>query len=220
MAYIVGRLGDRQGGLGSLLSRPVGIIAVALLMAFSIGQGAEFLGIESLSLSSIEEELDEQTERSAQGGSQFDNGDNSLNPLNLPWKAVTVLLRPFPWEIDTNLQLLASLESALLAVFIALRLPSLRAALARCRTTPFLLYCWILTGLYAMTFSSFANFGLLVRQRSLVLPALFVLLSIDHRRVKAASVADAAAAEVAAIAARSRGDEPPARPVALTRAVR
>jgi hypothetical protein len=220
LAYIVGRVGGRQGGLGSLLSRPVGIIAVALLMAFSIGQGAEFLGIESLSLSSIEEELDEQTERSAQGGSQFDNGDNSLNPLNLPWKAVTVLLRPFPWEIDTNLQLLASLESALLAVFIALRLPSLRAALARCRTTPFLLYCWILTGLYAMTFSSFANFGLLVRQRSLVLPALFVLLSIDHRRVKAASVADAAAAEVAAIAARSRGDEPPARPVALTRAVR
>jgi hypothetical protein len=215
LAYIVGRLGDRRGGLGSLLSRPVGIIAVALLMAFSIGQGADFLGIESLSLSSIEEELDEQTERSAQGGSRFDNGDNSLNPLNLPWKAVTVLLRPFPWEIDTNLQLLASLESAMLAVFVALRLPSLRAALARCRRRPFLLYCWILTGLYAMTFSSFANFGLLVRQRSLVLPALFVLLSIDHRRVKAAAVADAGAAEVAAIAARSRGGDtarPTSRP--------
>ena len=92
-----------------------------------------------------------------------------------------VLLRPFPWETDSALQLLASLESAVLAVFIVVRLPSLRVALARCRTTPFLLYCWVLTGMYAATFSSFANFGLLVRQRSLVLPALFVLLAVDAR---------------------------------------
>lgn len=190
LAYLAGRLGERKGGIGSLLSRPVGVIVVTLLVAFSIGQGADFLGIDSLSVSSIEAELDEQTERSAQGGSEFDNGGNSLNPVNLPWKAVTVLLRPFPWEVDSNLQLLASFESALLALFIVSRLSSIRVALARCRTTPFLLYCWVLTGLYAVTFSSFANFGLLVRQRSLVLPALFVLLAVDHRRAAAESEDD------------------------------
>jgi hypothetical protein len=44
--------------------------------------------------------------------------------------------------------------------------------------------CWVLTGLYAVSFASFANFGLLVRERSLVLPALFVLLSVDPIRAR------------------------------------
>jgi hypothetical protein len=134
--------------------------------------------MEDLSLSSIEAELDEQTERSTIGGSEFDNDGNSLNPIDLPQGAATVLLRPFPWETDSSLQLLSALESVALAGLIIARLPSLRTALSRARSTPFLLYCWVLTILYAATFSSFANFGLLVRQRSLVLPALFVLLAV------------------------------------------
>jgi len=177
-AYVAGRVRAGERGVRGFLGRPVGLLAVVLLMAFTVSQGAKFLGIEDLSLSSIEAELDEQTERSAQGGSEFDNGGNSLNPVNLPRGAVTVLLRPFPWETESSLQLLSSLESALLTALIVARLPSLRSALSRARSTPFLLYCWVLVILYAATFSSFANFGLLVRQRSLVLPALFVLLAV------------------------------------------
>lgn len=195
-AYLVGRVRTSDHGLGSLAARPVGLITVAFLVSFTVSQGAEFLEIEELSLSSIEGELDAQTENTAQGGSQFDNGGNSLNPLNLPRGAVTVLLRPFPWEADTPFQLLSSLESLLLAALIVVRLPSLRTALTRARATPFLLYCWVLTLLYAATFSSFANFGLLVRQRSLVLPALFVLLAVSpalerKHREGARSVEDA-----------------------------
>ena len=40
----------------------------------------------------------------------------------------------------------------------------------------------MLTILYAATFASFSNFGLLVRQRSLVLPALFVLVAVRPPR--------------------------------------
>lgn len=177
-AYVGGRVRARGGPMRSLMARPVGLLAVALLVAFTISQGAKFLGIEDLSLSSIEAELDEQTERSSQGGSQFDSGDNSLNPINLPRGAVTVLLRPFPWETDSPLQLLASLESAILVGIIVARLGSVRAALSLARSSPFLLYCWVLLILYAATFSSFANFGLLVRQRSLVLPALFAIIAV------------------------------------------
>jgi Uncharacterised nucleotidyltransferase len=177
-AYAAGRVRAGGGAVRSLLSRPVGLLGVAFLVAFTVSQGAEFLGIEDLSLSSIEAELDEQTERSSQGGSEFDSGDNSLNPINIPAGAVTVLLRPFPWETDSALQLLSSLESAALVALIVARLSSVRAALVRARSTPFLLYCWVLVILYAATFSSFANFGLLVRQRSLVLPAVFALLAV------------------------------------------
>ncbi|HKA84574.1 MAG TPA: hypothetical protein VKD21_11960, partial [Acidimicrobiales bacterium] len=177
-AYVGGRVRGSGGAMRSLMARPVGLLAVMLVLAFTVSQATRFLGMEDLSLSSIEKELNENTERTAQGGSEFEHGGNSLNPLSLPQGAVTVLLRPFPWETDSGLQVLSSLESALLAAIIVVRLPSLRAALVRARSTPFLLYCWVLLLLYAATFSSIANFGLLVRQRSLVLPALYVLLSV------------------------------------------
>jgi hypothetical protein len=177
-AYAGGRVRGRGGATRSLMARPVGLLAVALMMAFTVSQATKFLGMEDLSLSSIEAELDENTERSSMGGSQYDQGGNSLNPLRLPKGAATVLLRPFPWETESALQLLSSLESALMVGLIVARLASLRAALTRARSTPFLLYCWTLVILYAATFSSIANFGLLVRQRSLVLPALYVLISV------------------------------------------
>ena len=176
-AYAVGRVRGEGGAMRAMMARPVGLLAVVLVGAFTVSQATEHLGMEELSLSSIEAELDQQTELSGQGGSEFETGGNSLNPLRLPLGAVTVLLRPFPWETESPLQLLASLESVLLSGLIVVRLSSVRTSLRRARSTPFLLYCWLLLVLYAATFSSFANFGLLVRQRSLVLPALFAVIA-------------------------------------------
>ena len=112
-------------------SDPAGLLAVVLVMAFALSQATEYLGMKDLSLSSIDAELNENTDRSSQGGSTFQNGDNSLNPLHLPQGAATVLLRPFPWETDSPLQLLASFESAVLAGLIVVRIGSLQAALVR-----------------------------------------------------------------------------------------
>ena len=159
---------------------------LGLLLVFAVTQGADFLGIESLSVQSLEAELDEQTERSSIGGSSFETSGNSLSPRNLPIATVTVLFRPFAWETDSGLQMLASLESALLLVLIVVRLSSFRIALLRARAFPFLIYCWSLAVLYIIAFSSFANFGLLVRQRSLLLPALFALLCVSPALDRAA----------------------------------
>jgi Uncharacterised nucleotidyltransferase len=188
-AYAMGRVRGSGGAMRSLMARPVGLLAVVLVIAFAVSQATEFLGIEDLSLSSIEAELDENTERTAQGGSEYEHGGNSLNPLRLPEGAATVLLRPFPWETESSLQLLSSLESVLLVTVIVVRLASLRTALTRARSTPFLLYCWVLVILYAATFSSIANFGLLVRQRSLVLPALYALIAVRPETTKPRSPA-------------------------------
>jgi hypothetical protein len=180
-AYLAGRVRPKAGGSGKVLGRTAGLLVLAFLVAFTIGQGAKFLGLKDLSLSSVETKLEEQSTRNTGGGSSFDSGGDYLSPQNLPRGAATVLLRPFPWETTSPFQLLASLESVIVAGFIVVRLPSLKNALVRARAAPFLLYCWILTLLYAATFASFSNFGLLVRQRSLVLPALFVLLSVLPR---------------------------------------
>jgi hypothetical protein len=161
------------------LFRPVGMVVVALLAFFALNQAADFLGMEDFSISAIEKELTEQTARTSQGGSQVETGEVSLTPLSVPQGMVKVLLQPFPWEVETRFQLLASLECVAMGAFILLRIRSLTFSLVRARTTPFLIYCWTFVILYAVSFSSVANYGLLTRQRSLALPALFVLLAVE-----------------------------------------
>jgi hypothetical protein len=180
IAYVMGRVRRGRGGAESTsLFRPVGMVIVALLAFFALSQAAQFLGMKDFSLNSIEGELTQQTGRTSQGGSEVATGKVSLTPLSVPQGMVKVLLQPFPWEVETRIQLLASLECAALAVFILCRFRSLTFSLTRARSTPFLIYCWTFVLLYAITFSAIANYGLLTRQRSLALPAFFVLLAVE-----------------------------------------
>jgi hypothetical protein len=181
--YFLGRFGGAKES--SFFTRPVGMVAVALLVVFTITSGAKFLGIEKLSVESVQEQLDEETARSQKGGSQFSHPGNTLNPIFLPLNAVTVLFRPFIWEARSGFQLLAALESSVVIFLIVKRFESVRFAFQRCRRWPFLLYCWILLALYCMTFAAIANFGLLNRQRSLVLPALYALIAVEPALARA-----------------------------------
>lgn len=174
--YFVGRI--RSGQRAGFLGRPVGMVVIGLVVVLTITSGAKYLGVSDLSVESLEAELNQQTERTSQGGSSFAHGENSLNPVHLPWGLVTVLFRPFPWETLSGFQLLAALESMAVIALILHRFGSLRTAFQQARRHPFLLYCMVALILYGMTFSSFANFGLLNRQRSLVLPALYALIAV------------------------------------------
>jgi hypothetical protein len=180
-AFLIGKSPRRASTdpVQSSLVKPLGIIVVGFLTLFAVSQGANSLGLPSLTLGSVQAELDATTVSTGQGNSSFNNGGNSLSPLHLPQGAVTVLLRPFPWEVDSALQILASLEGIALAGLIVYRRKSIAVSLRRMRSSPFLFYCWAVTLLYAITFQAFANFGLLVRERSLVLPALYVLLCLE-----------------------------------------
>jgi hypothetical protein len=186
VAYLFGQgpRARRAAELSTSLIKPLGLVMLSFVVVFAVSQGAKSLGLPTLSLGSVQNELDATTVSTGQGGSAFNNGGNSLSPLHLPQGMVTVLLRPFPWEVNSALQSLASLEGIALAAFIVLRRRSLAISLRHLRSVPFLFYCWALTILYAVTFQAFANFGLLDRQRSLVLPALYVLLCLDHRRAR------------------------------------
>jgi hypothetical protein len=179
-AYVMGRV--RRGHVKSestSLFRPVAMVLVALLAFFAASQAAQFLGMKDFSISSIEQELNQQTGRSSQGGSKVNTGPVSLTPLTVPQGMVKVLLQPFPWEVQSSLQILASLESAALGVLIIFRIRSIGLSLRRARATPFFIYCWTLLLLYGVAFSAVANYGLLSRQRSLALPALYVLVAAE-----------------------------------------
>ena len=186
-AFLIGRSPRKQRAATakSSLVKPIGLVVVVFIAVFAVSAGANSLGLPSLSLGSVQAELDATTASTQQGSAAFDNGGNSLSPLRLPQGMVTVLLRPFPWEAGGALQSLASLEGVALGAFIVLRRKSLAVSLRHLRTVPFLFYCWVVTILYALTFQAFANFGLLDRQRSLVLPALYVLLCLDVKKARA-----------------------------------
>ena len=178
-AYVLGRQ-RLTATAKSSLAKPVGIVVVVLLAAFGVTQGAKRLHIATLSPSAIQSQLEATSVSTTQGHSGFST-NVSLSPLRLPQDAVTVLLRPFPWEVQTKNQILASLEGIGLVGFILLRRRSLALSLRLIRQVPFLFYAWVLTLLYVLLFQAFGNFGLLVRERSIVLPALYVLLALDVR---------------------------------------
>jgi hypothetical protein len=184
-AYLLGRA-RRTTVKKSSLARPIGLVLVVLAAAFGVTQGAKRLHLTALTPAAVQSELEATSTSTSQGHSKVQT-NVSLSPLRLPQDAITVLLRPFPWEVQSKNQIVASLEGAALAAFIFYRRKSVALSLRMLREEPFLLYAWILTLLYVLLFQAFGNFGLLVRERSIVLPALYVLVSLDPTLVSRAA---------------------------------
>jgi hypothetical protein len=182
-AYVVGRA-PRRKAEGVSVFRPLGMIAIAFFAVFAATQAASLLGMNGLSLKSINQELADVNGSTSQEGSKFDTGNTNLTPLSVPKGLITVLLRPFPNQVENKNQLIASAECAFIVIYAFHRRRSVKLALTRARTTPYLFFCWTLVLVYATAFSSIANMGLLTRQRSLVLPALYVLFTIDPIRAE------------------------------------
>jgi hypothetical protein len=194
-ALLVGR-GRRSQTLRGSLARPLGLVALVFIGVFAMNQAAEFLGMEDVSLTSVEQELSDLNESTSQGGSAIEREEDttvSLTPLSVPQGAVTVLLRPFPWEVENASQILACLESAAFAWFLVTRFGSVVASIRQFRAAPYLFFCWVMLAFYAVAFSSFGNMGLLVRQRSLILPAFFVLLCVEQLQERQQQEPDGAA---------------------------
>jgi hypothetical protein len=190
-AYVVGRQ-KTTASVTSSLAKPIGIVVVVILAVFGVTQGAKRLHIAALTPSAIQTELQATSVSTTQEHSKFTT-NVSLSPLRLPQDAVTVLLRPFPWEVQSKNQILASFEGIGLAAFIFIRRKSVALSLRKVREVPFLLYAWILTTFNVLLFQAFGNFGLLVRERSIVLPALYILVALDVNRARRADEARAAA---------------------------
>jgi hypothetical protein len=179
VAYVLGRVkGDRRM-VAPGITRLFGIAAVIGLAAVTASQAADFLDLEGgISRSSIEEGLARQSSRNTTGGSSFEP-NAKLSIESLPGSLWTTLFRPLPYEADDGFIAIAALENAAILGFAVLRIRSLGWSLRNIRKLPFVMFCFVVVLIYGAIYSSFGNFGLLVRQRSLALPAFFALLSID-----------------------------------------
>jgi len=155
------------------------VLVIALLVAGPalIGVAEKFFHLQSLNAQTTQELLDQTTLRSGQGGSTFATV-SANNPVGFVRAGVTVLYRPFPFEVRNAQSLLTSLEGLALLVLVVAsrrRLARLPAALVR---RPYLAFAVVFTLAFIYAYSSLGNFGILARERSQLLPVLFVLLCL------------------------------------------
>jgi hypothetical protein len=192
MALIVGAgllvaapLGVLAGGADShrrLRGRLGGaVLVVAMLLAGPtlIGVAEKFFGLQSLNAQTAQDVLDETTRRSGETGSTF-TAVSPANPVGFALSGVTVLFRPFPFEVRNVQAMLTSLEGLSLLALCILSLGRLaRLPLALLRR-PYLAFAVVYTCAFIFAFSSVVNFGILARERSQLLPVLFVVLCIPR----------------------------------------
>ena len=159
----------------------IGVACVLVLSAFLVVKTADFLGADVLSTQGIVDELQQVSTRSDSGGSRYAAVVVS-SPADIPLAVVTVLFRPFVFEVNNAQALAAAVESTLLLVLVAVRLRWIWAAITSLRRIPYAAFALFYSGAFIVVFASFPNFGLLARERVQLLPLFFVLLSIPPSR--------------------------------------
>jgi hypothetical protein len=152
---------------------------LVLLVASSVvaSRTADYLNIESLRPASTEVKFEETRQRTGIGGSEFTPAD-AANPFGYPQAAFTILYRPLLFEAEDLDEFLTAFEAlglALLTVFAWRRLLSVPSQL---RTNPYVALSLAFVLLFFFVFSVISNFGILARERTMVLPFAFVLLSV------------------------------------------
>ncbi|MGA2203088.1 MAG: hypothetical protein ABSG40_14095 [Terriglobales bacterium] len=108
------------------------------------------------------------------GGSAFNEGETvEIRLVQSP----ALMFRPFPWEVPNLTAVPASCESVVLFLVIFFRRKYLFRLLRNARSNPLVVFSILFFLIFSVVFSiSSSNFGLLARQRVMVLPLILTLI--------------------------------------------
>lgn len=170
---------DKRASARPFAVRLVAVVVLLAAAGFATTQVGKVLGTGSgdesdQGLSGVLARTKGQT---AEGGSVF-RPIAVTSPVEIPAATVTVLVRPFPWEAHSLNSVIASSEGLLLLGLLVAgrrRLLSWVKALPR---RPYLVYCLAFTMTFVIAFSYIANFGILARQRTQMIPLMLTVLSM------------------------------------------
>ncbi|HEX2027222.1 MAG TPA: hypothetical protein VHF25_04405 [Nitriliruptorales bacterium] len=163
-----------------LAAQVVGLTLLLLGGMVLVRQTQRFFGVEELSVAAATDVFEDTRDRTAAGGSEFE-ASPVRSPLDLPAGLVTVLFRPFPHEAHNAQALLASLEGLVLLALFATSARRLRGLPRLAWRDPYVAFAVSFVLMFAVAFSNFGNFGLLVRQRVQVLPLALILMALPLR---------------------------------------
>jgi hypothetical protein len=119
--------------------------------------------------------------RTFQGGSAFEPHPVMESPEEAPQAFFTVLFRPTIVEADNMQGMAAALEGSFLLLLSLVRIRWALSALRYLRRRPYLVFAFVNVVLFITAFSVLANFGLLARQRTLLMPLFLVFITIPPR---------------------------------------
>jgi hypothetical protein len=176
-AFLVRRPPERLRQLVPV-AKIVGILIFAVMSVFLLQKTQKYLEGQSIETNKgVTNALEEASAGGASGGSEY-IPPIVRSPKDVPLAAITVLFRPFPTEAKSGLQILAALEGSFLLLLSMVRIRWGIAALRSVRRQPMVALAIVYTGLFIFAFSSFANFGLMNRQRVQLIPIFLILLCI------------------------------------------
>jgi hypothetical protein len=182
VAIAVAQLFRPSGGTASgLFRKAVGIAVMAVGAVVLVGASSRFLGIDDLSAQAVSETIEWSSGQTQQGGSEFTPVPLS-NPFGFLAAIVTILFRPFPFEAYNVQLLVQSLEGLFLLGLTITGWRRLRQIPRLLRTNPFLWFVLLYVVGFALAFAGFGNFGILARQRVLMLPFFLMLLCLPKPR--------------------------------------
>ncbi len=150
----------------------IGAAAVAtsgLSRFFAEGKTDDEAGV-----SSVLERTQAQTQT---GGSEFTPVAVST-PLDVPAATVTVLFRPFPWEARNTNGVIASLEGIVLGCLFVVGYRRIITWFRVAPNRPYLVFAVTYAAVFIVAFSYIANFGILARQRTQMLPLILTLIAM------------------------------------------
>jgi len=170
-------LKSHSRGLSGLFIR-LGVI-ISLILGGAVASNAveSTFNIDGLNPSGLTAALDLANRRSTQGGSGF-VAARIDTPLDFPAGFVTVLFRPFPHEAGSLAMLVTSMEALVLALLIVGAVPRLVSAMGQVRADAYPAYAVAFTIVFVYLFSAMGNFGILARQRTMVLPLVLVIVGL------------------------------------------
>ncbi len=147
---------------------------VALALVIGAPRAVQLIDLE-LSADGFENLIEQQADRTGQGGSQI-QGAAVTSPAQFPGAMLRVLFRPLPTEARSVEMLLTSLEGiGLLALTLALA-PGIVRRLKRGFRNSWVIVSGVYTVGFIVAFSTVLNLGILARQRAQVLPFYLALI--------------------------------------------
>jgi hypothetical protein len=170
-----GRRGPQVSSLFLAALAVVGFVVIATATLEFLPDAAE--GEDAPVTDQLTAIFDSVENRTDQGGSSFDPVQVS-GPQDWPYAAYRTLTRPLIIEARSFAEVLPAVEMTALLFVGLFSWRRLANAPRLIFTTPYLMFAALCLLTFGVAFASFANLGLLVRQRTLVTPFLLLFLCI------------------------------------------
>ncbi len=104
----------------------------------------------------------------------------SSNPASFPRDIYEVLFNPLPYNAHGFGERVAALENTLILGLVLASLRNLRMVPRAAFACPYVMLSLVYTGTFIYTFAALGNLGLIERERTMMIPFLFVLLCIPR----------------------------------------